>query len=210
MDCDKTLENAGLEFLEKRLNDDSSLFRQIASGDERAFQQIFEQFRSRLLSYLTRITKSPEEAKELTQEIFLKLWINREDLARIDSPEHYIFVIARNKAVDYLRKAALDSRMRQRLWESISESRESTEAEIFADDSARLINEAIYKLSFQKQVVFKLSRMEGLTHDQIASQLNISKNTVKNHIVASLKFIKNYLIRHQFGFFLMLAWFWRL
>ena len=182
--------------MDKRLHDECILFQQIASGDEYAFQQFFERFRSRLLSYLIRFTKSSEDAKELTQEIFLKLWLNRECLAGIESPQHYIFVIARNKAVDYLRKAALDSRMRQNLWESINEYRNSTEEQVFADDSARLINEAIYKLSLQKQVVFRLSRMEGLTHDQIAVQLNISKNTVKNHIVASLKFIKNYLIHH--------------
>ena len=182
--------------MEKLLHDDRALFRQIASGDEHAFQQIFERFRSRLLSYLIRFTKSSEEAKELTQEIFLKLWLNREYLAEIESPQHYIFVIARNKAVDYLRKAALDSRMRQNLWESINEYRNSTEEQVYVNDSARLINEAIYKLSLRKQAVFRLSRIEGLTHDQIAVQLNISKNTVKNHIVASVKFIKNYITHH--------------
>jgi RNA polymerase sigma-70 factor (family 1) len=191
---DKKFDNVTPELLAKPLYDDGTLFHQIASGDEHAFQQIFERFRSRLLSYLIRVTKSPEEAKELTQEIFLKLWINRESLAGIESPQHYIFVMARNKAVDYLRKAANDSRMRQNLWKFISEYRNSTEEQVFANDSAQLINEAIYKLSLQKQAIFRLSRVEGLTHDQIAVQLNISKNTVKNHIVASVKFIKNYLI----------------
>lgn len=176
--------------------DERSLFCRIASGEEEAFEQIFERFRARLISYLTRITKSPEEAKGLTQEIFLKIWANRECLAEITEPQHYIFAIARNKAIDYLRKAALDSRARQILWESIRQQQDSTEDEVFANDSDRLIREAICKLSAQRQVVFRMSRMEGLTHDQIASQLKISKNTVKNHIVASLRFIKDYLVRH--------------
>lgn len=182
--------------MERGLHDDRELFQQIASDDERAFQQIFERFRSALLSYLVMFTKSSDEAKELTQEIFLKLWLNREHLSGVESPQHYIFTMARNKAVDYLRRAALDSRMRRNLWESIKEHRSVTEEQVFANEKSRLVDEAIYKLSLQKQIVFRLSRVEGLTHDQIAVQLNISKNTVKNHIVASVKFIKDYLIQH--------------
>jgi RNA polymerase sigma-70 factor (family 1) len=196
MAYDRTFDSLTPELLEKPLHDERSLFRSIASGDEHAYKQIFEMFSVRLLSYLIRIIKSPEDAKELMQEIFLKLWVNREGLAAIESPRHYIFAIARNKAIDHLRRIALDLKMRQKLWESINELSDSTEEQVFANDSARLINEAIYKLSVQKQAVFKLSRMEGLTHDQIALQLSISKNTVKNHIVASVKFIKNYLIHH--------------
>ena len=180
--------------LVKGLCDDGALFRRIASGDEGAFEQIFKQYRSRLLSYFTRITKCTEEAEGLTQEIFMKLWISRESLAGIESPQHYIFVIARNKAIDFLRRAALDTRLRQRIWETVRGYQESGEEEFFSRDSSRLIDEAIYKLSNRKQAVFRLSRIEGLTHDQIATRLNISKNTVKNHIVSSLKFIKNYLI----------------
>jgi RNA polymerase sigma-70 factor (family 1) len=193
---DKRLDKVTPAILERRLDDDRALFRQIAFGDEYAFQQFFERYRSRLLSYLIRVIKFPEDAEELTQEIFLKVWINREFLAEVESPSHYIFVMARNKAVDYLRKSALDSRLRQELWKIINAHQNPIEEQVFADDSARLINEAIFKLSHQKQAVFRLSRMEGLTHDQIAVQLSISKNTVKNHIGASVKFIKNYLIHH--------------
>lgn len=179
--------------MEKPLHDQLKLFHQISLGDESAFEQIFELYKSRLISYLTVFTKSTEEAKELTQEIFLKVWMTRQDLAAIESPQGYLFVMARNKALDYLRKASLDSRMRAHLWRSIAEHQHTTEDQIFSNDSSRLVDEAIYKLSRQQQAVFRLSRIEGLSHDEIAVQLSISKNTVKNHIVASLKFIRNYL-----------------
>ena len=179
--------------MEKPLHNQLELFRLISLGDEAAFEQVFELYKSRLVSYLALFTKSTEEAKELTQEIFLKVWISREKLADIESPENYLFVMAKNKALDYLRKASLDSKMREDLWRSISQHQQSTEEELFAEERANLINEAIYKLSRQQQAVFRLSRMGGLTHDQIALQMSISKNTVKNHIVASVKFIRNYL-----------------
>lgn len=182
--------------MENCLTDDRILFCRIASGDEEAFQTIFERYRPTVLSYLLRVVKLREDAEELTQEILLKIWIGREGLAGIESPQHYLLTMARNKAVDYLRKVSLDLRMRQKIWERISEHRNPTEEQIFANDSATLIAEAVYKLTPQKQTIFRLSRMEGFTHDQIAVQLSISKNTVKNHIVESVRFIKNYLLHH--------------
>ena len=194
MQAEITAESLTVKSVEKHLHDDRTLFQQIACDNECAFEEIFLRFRSGLFSYLLRFTKSTDEAKELTQDIFLKLWINRQSLSTVESPQHYIFTMARNRAIDFLRRAALDSRMRQDLWEVIKENRSTTEEQIFANDKCRLIDEAIYKLSLQKQIVFRLSRVEGLSHDQIAVQLNISKNTVKNHIVAAVKFIKGYVI----------------
>lgn len=178
---------------DKSVHDDRALFCLIASDDEQAFKEIFTRFRPRVISYLIRITKSPSDAEELTQEIFLKLWANRQSLASVKLPEHYIFVMAKNKAMDHVRKAALDSRMRRNIWIAIRERSESADEQAIAFDAARLIREATAKLSSQRQTVLRLSRVEGLTHDQIAVQLSISKNTVKNHIVASTKFIRDYL-----------------
>ncbi len=179
--------------LNQTVQDDRALFSRIASGDEQAFKEIFTRFRPRVISYLTKITKSHVDAEELSQEIFLKLWSSRETLDTVKLPEHYIFVMARNKALDHLRKAALDSRVRRSIWASIRERAEAADEQAIGYDAARLIREATEKLSSQRQTVLRLSRVEGLTHDQIAMQLSISKNTVKNHIVASLKFIRNYL-----------------
>jgi DNA-directed RNA polymerase specialized sigma24 family protein len=102
--------NAGI--LEKRVHDELTLFRIIVLGDECAFERIFELYKSRLVSYLIVFTKSTEEAKELTQEIFLKVWMACEKLSAIESTESYLFVWT-NKALDYLRKASVDSRANQ-------------------------------------------------------------------------------------------------
>lgn len=179
--------------MNKPLHDESELFRLIASGDERAYEIFFELYKGRLLTFLTRITKSAEEAKELTQEIFVQIWRTRTTLTAIDTPGGYVFAMARNKALDYLRKVAADARMKENLWKAMERTRHLTEEEVIATESARIIQEAIYKLPEKRQTVFRLSRLEGLSHDEIALHLSISKNTVKNHIIASLKFIKTYL-----------------
>lgn len=178
------------------LHNESKLFLLIASGDEPAFREIFELYKSRLIAYLTAFTKSKEEAKELTQDVFVKIWMNREKLSAVESPQKYIFTIARNSALDFLRRASVDTKMRETIWETLSEHQDQEEDEISRSDRTQRIHEAMHKLSRQKQAVFRLSRIEGLTHDQIALRLSISKNTVKNHIVASVKFIKNYVSHH--------------
>ncbi len=175
------------------LRDDIELFRLIASGDEHAFRQIFESYKHRLVSYLTAFTKSSEEAKELTQEVFLSLWVNRAKLSDAESPRNYLFTIARNKAFDFLRKVSADDKMREMLRSRIIESGTAVEENDYPTERSRRLQEAMSRLSRQRLAVFQLSRVEGLTHDQIAARLSISKNTVKNHIIASVKFIKDYI-----------------
>lgn len=177
-------------------DEDRLLFKRIASGDEDAFKTIFQRYRRSVLTYLFRTIKSREDAEELTQEVLLRIWTGRETLGEVESPQDYVFIMARNKAIDYLRKASTNARLRQEIWAAINEHHNPTEEHIFANDSAALVAEAIYKLPPQKQAVFRLSRVEGFTHDQISVQLSISKNTVKNHIVESVKFIRKYIQDH--------------
>lgn len=181
-----------------KLQSHHELFHQIAEfGNEEAFHILFDAYKPKLFSYLYSITKSHEAAEELLQETFLKIWVSRGSLMHVENPERYIVTIARNKALDYLRDIAKNKRLIEQLWLNVTESRNSTtEENLFAAESDELIQKAIHKLSPQKQLIFTLSRHDGLTHEQIASKLNISKNTVKNHLVESLKTIKTYLGRH--------------
>ena len=181
---------------ERNLCHAKELFYQIAQGKEEAFEKFFDLYKERLLSYLIKITKSQSVAEELVQEVFLKLWTGRDSLRAVERPEHYIMVMARHKAIDYLRKASLNARLREDLWRRIKTGCNDTEEQLYARESRELVHEAVFQLSPRKQEIFRLSRQEGLSHEQIANQLKISKNTVKNHLVESLRFVKNYLWHH--------------
>jgi RNA polymerase sigma-70 factor (family 1) len=189
---------------EKPLYEDRVLFQQIATGSEMAFQLFFQRHRAKLYHYLLKLTKSKETSEEILQDSFIKIWTSRGSLLQVESPEHYLFVIAKNKVVDFLRRIALDRNMRQHIWSALSEARNDVEENSDARECEALIHEAVGNLTPQKQIVFRLSRLQGLTHQEIALQLNISKNTVKNHLVDSIKFIKNYLVQHV-GAILFLA-----
>lgn len=163
---------------------------------EIAFRAIFDAYKNRLFGYVLAISHSHYTAEEITQEIFLKLWLCRDMLDRIDNLEHYIFTIARNKTLNHLRKAATDSRIMDELQLKMLPPANNVEENSLLAEGERLVHEAIDLLSPRRRLVYQLSRRQGLNHEQIASQLQLSNNTVKNHIVEALAFIRHYLERH--------------
>lgn len=179
----------------------------MSENNHEAFQTLFGMYKPRLYSYAIRMLKTHEEAEELVQETFIKLWLKRDVLTTIDRPEQFIFTIIRNISIDHLRKIALDGRLRMKVWQHMNTPVNSTEETIFANESDQLVRKAFQKLSPHKQAIFKLSRYDGLNHDQIAEKLQISKNTVKNQLVSSLRFMREYLARHFTTIIVLLAWY---
>src|SRR6187455_1629092 len=86
---------------------------------ENKFKDIFDTYKNRLFGYVLAITNSHYVAEEITQEIFLKLWLCRDMLDRVDNIEHYIFTIARNKTLNHLRKAAYDVKLLRELQQAM-------------------------------------------------------------------------------------------
>lgn len=173
--------------------DEKELLRRIAEGDESAFAVIFHRYKSVLFDYGTKITKSHTAAEELVQECFVKLWLARENLPAIDNPVGYLHIMARNAGIDYLRRLSLDVGLQKKVWAGICETENSTLQKVQVSETQRLIDEAVAQLPPQQRAVFLLSRYEGLNYEQIGGQLGIANNTVKNHLVKALKFIKEYL-----------------
>lgn len=172
---------------------EQDLFRQVSEGSRSAFRVLFEMYNGRLATFIYKLTKSETVAAELVQDIFVKLWVNRSELSDVRNVQAYLFTMASNRTIDHLRKVAAESRMLNNLWNRIARFQESVEEEYNAKECSDLVNQAIVQLSPQKQRIFKLSRYEGLNHEEIASQLRLSKSTVKNHLVESLRHIKNYM-----------------
>ncbi|MBX3254481.1 MAG: RNA polymerase sigma-70 factor [Chitinophagaceae bacterium] len=165
---------------------------------------LFDVYKNRLFGYVLAITHSPYIAEEITQEVFLKLWLNRLELDKIDNPDAYIFAIARNKTLNYLRKANYDKKLLREIELTTADTlNNDVEERQAVSECDGLLEKAITQLSPQRKQVYRLSRKEGLNHVEIARQLNISRNTVKNHLVETLRFIRKYL--HKNGILLLLA-----
>jgi len=172
---------------------EKELFQRIGKGDESAFAIIFNQYKSVIFDYGMKITKSVTASEELVQECFLKLWMGRGQLSAIENPVGYLHTIARNAGIDYLRRLSMDAGLQKRVWAGISEAENPTLLKVQVSETQRLIDEAVAMLTPQQREVFLLSRYEGLNYHQIGQQMDISANTVKNHLVKALKFIREYL-----------------
>lgn len=170
----------------------------LQKGDRTAFKQLFNRYQEKLIFYTIAIVKSEAVAKDIVQETFIKLWTTRHNLDQDKSLSGFLHTIARNMALNHLKRAGYEQKLKERIWERIQEiqMRVKTEEVLFGRESSILIQEAIRQLPPRRKQIFKLSREKGLTHQDIAIQLDISPNTVKNQMVSALKEIRTYLQNH--------------
>lgn len=183
----------------KPLYDDGYCLAKIKEGDEHFFNLIFGKYRNQLFAYLYKVTKSKELAEEIVLDVFLKLWHGREAITEIQNFEAFLYKVAHNKAIDFFRSAKRSKALQQALWEAITETPDVDNADnrlIFKNTDA-LIKEAINQLSPQRKKVFELRHYEDLSYAEIAAALNLSSNTVRNHLAASLQFIRDYLEKNN-------------
>lgn len=172
-----------------------ALISRIAAGDEAAFNLLFERYRNKLYSYLVKVTKSKEIAEEATLDVFLKIWNARFALEEINNFDAFLFRVAYNKALDYIRQTANSRTIQQEVWTGLEKlaATETSDQKILKADAESAINIAISHLSEQRREAFLLSREELLSYDEIAHRMNISRHTVRNHITAALGFIRRHL-----------------
>lgn len=179
---------------------DQDLVRLLQSGDEAAFNRLFERYRDKLFQYLVSIVKSREIAEEIVTDIFVKFWIGRGLLHNIRNLEGFFHKVAYHKALDFLRTAARHARLQQVYIDRLEQEPEKRADELLIDaESRRLLMNAVNQLPPQRKLIYTLSREQGLTHRQIAEALRLSPNTVKNSMTASTRSISDYLRRHHPG-----------
>ncbi|MBE7170860.1 MAG: RNA polymerase sigma-70 factor [Williamsia sp.] len=168
------------------------LVRQVATGDEDAFRQLFYLYWDNIYSVAFTFIRSQVVAEELVQDIFLKVWIKREQLLSVDNFDNYLFIIARNHIYNELRKKTGTQPL-----PAETENNLSPDQQLLLKETGQIIDEAVKQLPPQQRTVFELSRYEGLDQASIASRMGVSRLTVKSHMNKALHFIRAYLSRHN-------------
>jgi RNA polymerase sigma-70 factor (family 1) len=178
------------------ITEDNELLTKLRNGDQLAFAQIYNQYRSKMYAYAYNLCKSAETAEEIVQEVFIRLWQKREQINTDLNFNAYIKKITLNHVLNHLKKVAREKSLQEEVLSYIEEIRNTTEDNLLEKELLKTYDEAISLLPPQKKIIYQLSRNEEMTHDQIAEKLNISKNTVKNHMVEATKFIRSYVNKH--------------
>ena len=166
------------------------LLNRIAGGDNEAYRTLFEMFFPKVKVFLMKFLKDDVAAEDIAQDIFVKIWDYRETLPDIRSFNTYIYRMTRNAALNHLRSSRtfLDiSKM------SILDDKD-IETEYYTKEKELLIRLAVEQMPPQRQRIFKMSREQGLSNDDIAQKLGITKKTVENNLTLALKDLRDIVI----------------
>jgi len=170
------------------------LLKQIAEGAQDAFAAIYTRYHEKIYALSYHLTKSEVVAEEIVQDVFMKVWVQKETLPEIRDFESWLFILARNHIYTWLKSSA-----RLQTYESLTDDHVSieplaVEAEIHRKELENLLHEAVQQLPPQQQQVYILSREEQLTREAIAVRLGLSPETVKVHMSRAMRSIRAYIM----------------
>lgn len=165
---------------------------QVAEGDEKAFEELFYAYHNQLGSYVLGWTKSISVTEEVVQDVFLKIWMNREALKEVERFDNYLYIVSRNYTFNALRQTA-KKRLKSQEWAKHFENDQDFSTDSTTEDYIALIEAAVAKLPPQQQKVYILKRHHGLKYEEISNQLEISPETARKHLAAALRNITSYV-----------------
>ena len=172
------------------------LSHRLAAGDPAAFDEAFRLFHGYLYALAVRYLKSPALAEDALQEVFLKLWLNRQRLDAQQSLRGFLAVAMRNQVLNMIRdeKRTILHHIDYHAARPLSAT--TTEDQLQLTEYTQLMNTAIAQLTPQRRSVFQLRTQQGLTNEEVAAQLTISVNTVKVHYQQATRFLRAFLRQH--------------
>jgi len=177
----------------------------VAGGDEQAYAQLYRHYWNEVYSLALSFLKSPALAEDTIQEVFVKLWLKRESIHEWKDFRAYFMTMVRHEIINTMRQGKRQLLIRN-LGAGIGITGFSPQEELLQQkEVAALIQTALSTLPAKQREAFLLSRTNGLTHDQIAVTMQLSKKTVANLITLALNHIRDYLNKKGYLTELLLA-----
>lgn len=172
---------------------EEELLKLVAGGNERAFSEVVDHYAPVVYSQLLIYLKDVHRAEEVSQDIFMAIWRNREKLPGMENFPGYLYVSTRNKILTVIKERVMATQEppEDRLHSLLADPASEVEFKELVEGLRRGID----LLPARRREVFMLSRQENLTYDEIAARLGLSKNTIKEHISEALSFLRDYLNR---------------
>jgi RNA polymerase sigma-70 factor (ECF subfamily) len=169
---------------------DQELLILMLQDDRTAFDEIYFRYWKKLFLYSGKIVRDEDEAEDIVQEVFISLWKRRSELSNIASLSSYLHGAIRFKSLGYIRNNLYKNNYLSSLKSMFEEGVDMVNEYINLGELAGVIDTEISKLPPKMREIFVLSRVEQMSHREIAEHLNISDKTVKKHINRSLNMFR--------------------
>lgn len=163
----------------------------ISASDQKAFNSLFRSLYPRLIHFASKYNRNKAVARDIVQDAFVALWEKRSHIEPDRSIQAYLYRIVRNKSLNYIRDNSNETvgLLDDMLLKTAGEEKHKHPDE--EEQLIKLLKKWIEKLPNRQREAFELSRFEGLDHDEIAEVMEVSSNTVNNHIVAALSKLRD-------------------
>lgn len=170
------------------------LYKRMKEGDHTAFEIIFRSYYAGLVVFSNQFLQDRDAAEELVQGFFVTLWEKRRQINENAAVRSYLFTSIRNRSLNYLRHKSVEKDVLEKL-EELASSHPVFYENVYLRKELRIrILESIEALPPRAREVFIMSRNQGMSNDEIADKLQISKRTVEKHISQALKALRKNLV----------------
>jgi RNA polymerase sigma-70 factor (ECF subfamily) len=174
-----------------------NIIKHFIAGDVASFDAIYYHYNKKLYYFGLGLLKDPDKASEIVQDVFVTIWEKREQINPEMNFENYLLKIAYNSICKLLRKKSNEQRVKNNLIKNAPRSIENTHYSVIYNDLYDLAKTYIENMPPRQKMVYKLNRLEGLSNEEIAQKLGLSKRTVESHLNKALKYLKTEMAKHS-------------
>ena len=175
------------------MNDNEKLIKGLKNNDKEVFEEIYRLYYIPLCYYCAAYVGRVEDAEEIVQSLFLRLWIKRSKIKIDTSLKSYLYRAIQNDSYNYLNRKKIEGKFMLHKERMNGSPFESVQHTIEKDELEGLIKQAILKLPLKRRRIFEMSRFQGLKYSEIADKLSVSVKTVETQMGKALKMMRKAL-----------------
>ena len=175
----------------KALEEEEVVIQRLQAGDEKSFALVYNHYYSSVQAQVLHILHSPEMTEDVTQEIFIRIWENREKLSEVRSFKSYLFITARNYTLNVLKSASRSEAAMGEIIRYLDKYRNTTQDQVQDNEYLRFINRQLEALPPRSREIFNMCRVQSKTYNEVAAELGISRDAVKSRMVHVMKTLRS-------------------
>jgi len=164
------------------------ILQRVIQGDQVAFAELYNHYKTPAIKFCVSLVKDEEEAENIIQDVFIKIWEKRGQINPDLNFGSYLFTCLRNLAFDHFKKMEKSQTVKQQYYERMQSM--DTDDTYIEEAKIVYLRAGIAALSEKRKIILKLNVEEGKSYQEIAEMMRISKNTVKNQLVKAKQFLR--------------------